>query len=78
MRRLVWIHAGRKSIMLILSWRGSFRVTPLDKLGVNKQCWKIISSCVNYISKKVSLLLVMLLSIFYIKQVKMSGNTFFL
>jgi hypothetical protein len=24
MRRLVWIHAGRKRIMLVLSWRGSF------------------------------------------------------
>jgi hypothetical protein len=24
MRRLVWIHAGRKPIMLVLSWRGSF------------------------------------------------------
>jgi hypothetical protein len=24
MRRLVWIHAGRKCIMLVLSWRGSF------------------------------------------------------
>jgi hypothetical protein len=23
MRRLVWIHAGRKPIMLVLSWRGS-------------------------------------------------------
>jgi hypothetical protein len=22
--RMVWIHAGRKPIMLILSWRGSF------------------------------------------------------
>jgi hypothetical protein len=24
MRRLVWIYVGRKRIMLILSWRGSF------------------------------------------------------
>jgi hypothetical protein len=24
MRMLVWIHAGRKRIMLVLSWRGSF------------------------------------------------------
>jgi hypothetical protein len=24
MRWLVWIHAGRKPIMLVLSWRGSF------------------------------------------------------
>jgi hypothetical protein len=24
MRRLVWIHAGRKPIMLVLSWRGSY------------------------------------------------------
>jgi hypothetical protein len=24
MRRLVWIYAGRKPIMLVLSWRGSF------------------------------------------------------
>jgi hypothetical protein len=24
MRRLVWIHAGRKPIMLVLSWHGSF------------------------------------------------------
>jgi hypothetical protein len=24
MRRLVWIHAGRKRIMLVLSWRGSY------------------------------------------------------
>jgi hypothetical protein len=24
MRRLVWIHGGRKPIMLVLSWRGSF------------------------------------------------------
>jgi hypothetical protein len=24
MRRLVWICAGRKPIMLVLSWRGSF------------------------------------------------------
>ena len=24
MRRLVWIHAGRKHTMLVLSWRGSF------------------------------------------------------
>jgi hypothetical protein len=23
MRRLVWIHAGRKPIMLVLSWHGS-------------------------------------------------------
>jgi hypothetical protein len=23
MRRLVWSHAGRKRIMLVLSWRGS-------------------------------------------------------
>jgi hypothetical protein len=26
MRRLVWIHAGRKRITLVLSWRGSFFV----------------------------------------------------
>jgi hypothetical protein len=26
MRRLVWIHAGRKPIMLVLSWRGSYSV----------------------------------------------------
>jgi hypothetical protein len=24
MRRLVWIHAGRKHIVLVLSWRGSY------------------------------------------------------
>jgi hypothetical protein len=24
MRRLVWIHAGRKCTMLVLSWRGSY------------------------------------------------------
>jgi hypothetical protein len=24
MRRLFWINAGRKRIMLVLSWRGSF------------------------------------------------------
>jgi hypothetical protein len=24
MRRLVWIHAGRKPIMLVLSWHGSY------------------------------------------------------
>jgi hypothetical protein len=24
MRRLVWIHAGRKRTMLVLSWRSSF------------------------------------------------------
>jgi hypothetical protein len=24
MRRLIWIHAGRKPIMLVLSWRGSY------------------------------------------------------
>jgi hypothetical protein len=24
MRRLVWIHAGRKRIMSVLSWRGSY------------------------------------------------------
>jgi hypothetical protein len=24
MRRLVWIHAGRKRTMLVLSWRGLF------------------------------------------------------
>jgi hypothetical protein len=24
MRRLVWIHAGRRPIMLVLSWRGSY------------------------------------------------------
>jgi hypothetical protein len=24
MRRLIWIHASRKSIMLVLSWRGSY------------------------------------------------------
>jgi hypothetical protein len=27
MRRLVWIHAGRKPIMLVLSWRGSYSIT---------------------------------------------------
>jgi hypothetical protein len=27
MRRLVWIHAGRKRIMLVLSWHGSYRYT---------------------------------------------------
>jgi hypothetical protein len=26
MHRLVWIHAGRKPIMLVLSWRGSFYI----------------------------------------------------
>jgi hypothetical protein len=26
MRRLVWIHAGSKPIMLVLSWHGSFIV----------------------------------------------------
>jgi hypothetical protein len=27
MRRLVWIQAGRKRTMLLLSWRGSFKDT---------------------------------------------------
>jgi hypothetical protein len=26
MRKLVWIHIGRKPIMLVLSWRGSYIV----------------------------------------------------
>jgi hypothetical protein len=26
MRRLVWIHAGHKRIMLVLSWRGSILI----------------------------------------------------
>jgi hypothetical protein len=26
MRRLVWIHAGGKRFMLVLSWHGSFKV----------------------------------------------------
>jgi hypothetical protein len=30
MRRLVWIHAGRKRIMLVLSWRGSFQEIDYD------------------------------------------------
>jgi hypothetical protein len=28
MRRLVWIHAGRKRTMLVLSWRGSYNYQP--------------------------------------------------
>jgi hypothetical protein len=27
MRRLVWVHAGRKRTMLVLSWRGSFYIS---------------------------------------------------
>jgi hypothetical protein len=29
-QRLVWIHAGRKPIMLVLSWRGSFVIFWID------------------------------------------------
>jgi hypothetical protein len=34
MRRLVWIHAGRKRTMLVLSWRGSYNFT-VDKFIKN-------------------------------------------
>jgi hypothetical protein len=32
MRRLVWMHAGRKPIMLFLSWRGSYNNINPDRI----------------------------------------------
>jgi hypothetical protein len=32
MRRLVWIHAGRKRITLVLSWHGSFMLLQVEGL----------------------------------------------
>jgi hypothetical protein len=34
MRRLVWIHAGRKRIMLVLSWRGSYLYFQLKQQAI--------------------------------------------
>jgi hypothetical protein len=39
MRRLVWIHAGRKRTMLVLSWRGS------NALAVWKK-WEKFLKCI--------------------------------
>jgi hypothetical protein len=37
MRRLVWIHAGRKPIMLVLSWHGSYVSVILLQLNSIRQ-----------------------------------------
>jgi hypothetical protein len=50
MRRLVWIHADRKPIMLVLSWRGSFVPQKLYYFRFSKafQFW-----CILKVSKKI-------------------------
>jgi hypothetical protein len=45
-RRLVWIHAGRNPIMLILSWRGSIKLLLQLTAYTTQKCryfWQFIS-----------------------------------
>jgi hypothetical protein len=41
---LVWIHAGRKSIMLALSWRGSFENSSVQRDAALRYLYEIKAS----------------------------------
>jgi hypothetical protein len=47
MHRLVWIHAGRKSIMLILSWHGSYLNTEVPQSQMD--CSKFKAGQIHFI-----------------------------